>query len=41
MVSRAGQVFDEHGGLRDEAVRGQLAKFLVGFAAFVAETSAR
>ncbi len=41
MVSRASQVFDEHGGIRDEAVRGQLAKFLAGFAAFAAETTAR
>ena len=41
MVSRAAQVFDESGGLRDEAVRGQLAKFLNGFAAFAAERAAR
>lgn len=41
MVSRASQLFDEHGAIRDEAIRGQLAKFLAGFAAFAAETSAR
>jgi chromate reductase, NAD(P)H dehydrogenase (quinone) len=41
MVSRASQVFDEHGEIRDEAVRGQLARFLAGFAAFAAETPAR
>jgi NAD(P)H-dependent FMN reductase len=41
MVSRASQLFDEQGQLRDEAVRGQLAKFLAGFAAFAAETSGR
>jgi NAD(P)H-dependent FMN reductase len=34
MVSRAGQAFDENGALKDEAVRGQLAKFVTGFAAF-------
>ena len=31
-VSRAGKVFDEHGGLVDEAVRTQLGNFLRGFA---------
>jgi NAD(P)H-dependent FMN reductase len=41
MVSRATQVFDEGGGLRDEAVRGQLARFLNGFAAFAAGRAAR
>jgi NAD(P)H-dependent FMN reductase len=41
MVSRASQVFDEQGGIRDEAVRGQLARFLAGFAAFASETAAR
>ena len=41
MVSRASQVFDEQGGIRDEAVRGQLARFLDGFAAFAAEKPAR
>ena len=34
MVSRASQLFDEQGQLRDEKVREQLAKFLAGFAAF-------
>lgn len=38
MVSRASQLFDELGQLRDEAVRGQLAKFLAGFAAFATRT---
>jgi NAD(P)H-dependent FMN reductase len=41
MVSRAANVFDEHGEIRDDAVRGQLARFLAGFAAFAAETAAR
>lgn len=41
MVSRASQVFDESGALRDEAVRAQLTKFVAGFAAFAAETAAR
>ncbi len=35
MVSRAGDVFDEHGELRDEAVRKRIAAFVSGFAAFV------
>lgn len=39
MVSRAGQVIDEKGEIRDEAVRGQLARFLDGFAAFAAESA--
>lgn len=39
MVSRAGQVFDEQGELRDEAVRAQLTRFLNGFAAFAAESA--
>jgi phage gp37-like protein len=34
MVSRAAQVFDEHGELRDDAVREQLRKFVTGFVAF-------
>ena len=41
MVSRAGQVFDEQGGIRDETVRGSLARFLTGFAAFAAERAGR
>jgi NAD(P)H-dependent FMN reductase len=41
MVSRASQLFDEQGQLRDEKVREQLAKFLAGFAAFAAEAPAR
>jgi hypothetical protein len=40
MVSRAGQAFDENGALKDDAVRGQLAKFVAGFAAF-ARTNVR
>ena len=34
MVSRAHQVFDESGGIRDEALRAQIQKFVAGFAAF-------
>ena len=34
MVSRAHQVFDESGGIRDEALRGQIQKFVAGFVAF-------
>lgn len=34
MVSRAGKVFDDQGGLVDEAVRDQLRTFLAGFVAF-------
>jgi len=34
MLSRANQVFDEHGEIRDEAVREQLRKFVAGFAEF-------
>ena len=41
MVSRASQLFDKQGQLRDEKVREQLAKFLAGFAAFAAEAPAR
>jgi NAD(P)H-dependent FMN reductase len=36
MVSRAQQVFDEGGAIRDEAIRSQLVRFLDGFAAFAA-----
>ena len=35
MVSRATQVFDEDGALRDEAIRKQLGDFLNGFAAWI------
>ena len=34
MVSRAGGVFNEAGELTDDAVRGQLQKYLAGFVAF-------
>jgi len=34
MVSRAHQMFDESGGIRDETLRGQLQQFVAGFAAF-------
>ena len=34
MVSRAQQVFDESGGIRDEALRAQIQEFVAGFAAF-------
>lgn len=35
MVSRATQMFDEDGALRDEAIRKQLGDFLNGFAAWI------
>jgi NAD(P)H-dependent FMN reductase len=35
LVSNAGKVFDEAGQLVDEKVRGQLEKFMAGFAKFV------
>jgi NAD(P)H-dependent FMN reductase len=41
MVSRADHVFDEAGGIKDEAIRGQLARFIKGFAEFAAESAAR
>jgi chromate reductase, NAD(P)H dehydrogenase (quinone) len=31
LVSRAHQVFDESGAIRDDALRNQLAQFLAGF----------
>lgn len=34
MLSRASQVFDEHGEIKDEAAREQLRKFVAGFAEF-------
>ena len=34
MLSRANQVFDEHGEIKDEAAREQLRKFVAGFAEF-------
>ena len=37
MVSRAESVFNEHGELIDEKVRGQLRQFVQGFTAFAAE----
>ncbi len=40
MVSRAGTVFDEHGELIDEKIRGQLRQFVQGFAEFVAGSEA-
>lgn len=39
MVSRASQVFDDEGRLRDDAVRGQLQKFVAGFAAYAGTRS--
>jgi chromate reductase, NAD(P)H dehydrogenase (quinone) len=36
MVSRAQQVFDEDGGIKDEAIRGQVSKFVSEFAGFTA-----
>jgi NAD(P)H-dependent FMN reductase len=35
LVSRAQQVFDERGEVRDEAIRERLAGFLAGFAAYI------
>jgi NAD(P)H-dependent FMN reductase len=35
MVSRAGSVFNEAGELTDDAIRGQLGKFLAGFVDFI------
>lgn len=35
MVSRAHQVFDESGEMKDEAVRAQLGKFLAGYTEFI------
>lgn len=40
MVSRATQVFNDAGEITDEAILGQLRKFIGGFAAFVAENRA-
>ena len=40
LVSRASQAFDEHDELRDDAVREQLAAFVMGFAAEIARYSA-
>lgn len=34
LVSKAAQVFDEHGALKDETVRRQLGEFLKGFVEF-------
>ena len=38
MVSSANQAFDEGGRLQDEAFRAQLARFLEGYAAFIASS---
>jgi chromate reductase len=40
-VSGAGKVFDDAGTLVDAAVRGQVEKYMAGFAAFVARHGAR
>jgi chromate reductase len=39
LVSRAHLAFDEHGGIRDDALRAQLGDFMRGFAAFAAEST--
>ncbi len=39
MVSRAHLAFDEHGAIRDDALRSQLGDFVRGFAAFSARES--
>ena len=41
MVASAGTVFGPDGALKDDAVRGQLEKYVRGFVEFVAHTSAR
>ena len=41
MVSRAGKVFDGEGRPQDEAVAGQLTKFLAAFAAYCDDRKAR
>ena len=41
LVSRAGSVFNEAGELTDEAIRTQLAKYVAGFAAFIAASPTR
>lgn len=35
LVSRAQTVFDDHGKITDEAIKKQLAQFLMGFVAFI------
>jgi chromate reductase, NAD(P)H dehydrogenase (quinone) len=40
MVSRASQVFDAQGEITDQAIREQLRKFTLGFAAFASERAA-
>ncbi len=41
LVSRAGQVFDESGALRDAKLQEQLQAYLAGFVSFVRESRAR
>ena len=41
LVSRAGQVFDESGALRDAKLQEQLQAFLLGFVSYVRESQAR
>ena len=41
LVSRAHEAFDDHGELRDDTVRDQLATFVGGFAAFADDPRAR
>jgi hypothetical protein len=41
MVSRAGNVFDEGGSIKDTATQEALRKFIAGFVAFVAAHARR
>jgi hypothetical protein len=41
MVSRANAAIGEAGEIRDEALRQQLAKFVAGFAVFIAAAARR
>jgi len=41
LVSRAGQVFDENGALRDAKLQEQLQAYLAGFVSYVRESRAR
>ena len=41
MVSRAGNVFDDGGSIKDAATQEALRKFIAGFVAFVAAHARR
>ena len=40
-VSKADQMFDEHGGLQDAKIRDQLQQYLLGFVGFVRQQGTR